>query len=282
MMAAVVVDADRPIAVQRRRMAWAGRRRAVGVRYRATSLGGVAARVAVPARRGTERHVLWFHGGGYVMGSPKTHLPPAGLLAKRARAQVTLPEYRLAPEAPFPAAYDDALRAARAFLDDHDPSTVVVAGDSAGGGLALAMLCSLRDEGRPLPAGLYLQSPLVDLTCSGESWASVANDPFITQALFDKMVRLYLTGHDPADWRASPLFASHHGLPPTLVQAGGAEAIVSDSTRLAASLDRSGVKVTLDVADGMWHVYQQAVGLMPEAMRGFTAGVDFITRHTPS
>jgi len=215
------------------------------------------------------------------MGSAQTHLPVAGLLAKRANAEVTLPQYRLAPESPFPAAYDDALEACRSYLAEYDPSTVVIGGDSAGGGAALAAVCGLRDAKEPLPAGLYLQSPWIDLTGTSEGLdRRLAADPFITRALFDETARLYLSGHDPTDPRASPLFADHEGLPATLIQAGSIEALLSDSKRLAASLDASGVDVTLDVADGMWHVYPQAVGFMPEAMRAFTQGVDFIVAKT--
>lgn len=262
-------------------MEWSGRRRAIGVRYRETLVGSVPGTVAVPARRPIERRVLWFHGGGYTMGSPTTHLPVAGLLAKRAVAEVTLPRYRLAPEHAFPAAYDDALEACRSFLTDHDPSRVVIGGDSAGGGAALAAVCGLRDAGGPVPAGLYLQSPWTDLTGSGESMVrNLASDPFVTKGLFDETVRLYLAGHDASDPRASPLFAEHSGLPPTLIQAGSLEVLLSDSTRLAACLQRAGVDVTLDVAEGMWHVYVQAVGFMPEAMRAFMQGVEFILDRT--
>lgn len=280
-MAAVVADADRPLDIRRRRMEWSGRRRVIGVRYRYALVGSVRARSAVPARRPVERRVLWFHGGGYTMGSPTTHLPVAGLLAKRAAAEVTLPRYRLAPEQPFPAAYDDALEACRSFLALHDPAKVVIGGDSAGGGVALAAVCGLRDGGGPVPAGLYLQSPWTDLTGSGDCMVrNLASDPFVTRELFDETVRLYLAGHDPSDPRASPLLADHHGLPPTLIQAGSVEALLSDSTRLAASLQRAGGDVTLDVAEEMWHVYPQAVGFMPEALRAFTQGVEFILDRT--
>lgn len=244
----------------------------VGVRYADANLGGVAARTARPAKSDVERHVLWFHGGGYMMGSPEASLPESGVLAKWARAEVTLPRYRLAPEHPFPAAFDDAVVAARAFLDVHDPATAVFAGDSAGAALALGAACALRDEGGPLPAALYLQSPFVD--CSR---ASVDHDPMIDQSLYDEGIELYLGQDvDRTDWRASPLFADHAGLPPTLIQAGGAEAVLTDATRLAASM----CDTTLDVAPGLWHVYQKALGYMPEARRAFEQGAEFIRART--
>lgn len=247
---------------------------------RPASRAHAPAEVLVEMRRhrfDIERQVLWFHGGGFVMGSPTTHLPVAGLLAKRACAEVTLPRYRLAPEHPFPAARDDAANASQAFLSEHDPTQVVIGGDSAGANAALAAVSALRDAGGPLPAALYLQSPWIDLTRKGKT---LSPDPFITGDLFDECVGLYLNGQDPIDPGASPLFADHHGLPPTLIQAGSVDAILSDSTRLARSLEHAGVDVTLDIADDMWHVYIQAVGLMPEAMRAFTQAVNFITAHT--
>ena len=270
-----VIGGERSLASRRRRLGLAGLRYVFGVRVGETSLGGVPARTVVGKRRPPVRHVLWFHGGGFIMGSPETHLAPAGLLAKRADATVTLPRYRLAPEHPFPAAFEDALDACRAHLTAHDARTVVVAGDSAGGCLALAVTCALRDEGSPLPAALYLQSPFVDFTRT-----ELDPDPFITQSLFEEGRSLYLGVHDRSDPRASPLFADLHGLPPTLVQWGQVEAIATDSSRLVTALAAAGVEVTGDAAPEMWHVYQQLVGMMPEAMRGMSRGVDFIVAST--
>jgi monoterpene epsilon-lactone hydrolase len=276
-----ILDVDHSLEQRRRRLRWMERRRVVGVVHRDEVLAGRPARVVGPRRGAADRHVLWIHGGGYVMCSPATHAAPAALLAKRARAEVTLPRYRLAPESPFPAAFEDILAACRAFLACHEPSTVTICGDSAGAGGALAAVCAMRDAGDQLPAAVYLQSPWADLTGSGESMRTLVDeDPFITRALFQECVDLYLGGHDPSDPRASPLHAEHRDLPPTLIQAGANEALLSDATQLAVSMKAAGVDVTLDVAPEMWHVYQQFVGFMPEAMSGFSRGVDFIVART--
>jgi monoterpene epsilon-lactone hydrolase len=181
--------------------------------------------------------------------------------------RVLLPEYRLAPEHPFPAAVDDVRAAWRWLRTDQglSPSSIAVAGDSAGGGLAVALLVATRDAGEALPAAAVLMSPTVDLTSSGASMTErVGQDPFSTPAMLRQFAADYLAGADPKTPLASPLFASLTGLPPLLVQVGTADLLLSDSERLAAAAADAGVDVTLEIGEGLPHVYQILLGT-PEA-----------------
>jgi monoterpene epsilon-lactone hydrolase len=181
--------------------------------------------------------------------------------------RVLFPEYRLAPEHPFPAAIDDVLAAWRWLRADQQlgASSLALAGDSAGGGLTVALLLALRDAGEALPAAAVLMSPTVDLTSSGPSMTErVDQDPFSTPALLRQLASDYLAGADPKTPLASPLFASLAGLPPLLVQVGTADLLLSDSERLAAKAAEAGVDVTLQVGQGLPHVYPIMLGT-PEA-----------------
>ena len=181
--------------------------------------------------------------------------------------RVLFPEYRLAPEHPFPAAVDDVLAAWRWLRTDQHLSarSVAVAGDSAGGGLAVALLVATRDAGEALPAGAVLMSPTVDLTSSGASMIERADqDPISTPAMLRQFASDYLAGADPKTPLASPLFASLAGLPPLLVQVGTADLLLSDSERLASAAAEAGVDVTLEIGEGLPHVYQLLLGT-PEA-----------------
>jgi monoterpene epsilon-lactone hydrolase len=202
------------------------------------------------------------HGGGYQLGSLRSHGPLAARLGRATGRRVFLPEYRLAPEHPFPAAVDDAFTAWRWLVTDGgvDPTAVVAAGDSAGGGLALTLLQTLRDVGQALPAGVVLISPFLDLTASGASLAERAElDPIFTSDAIRRFAAAYLDGADAHNPAASPLLGSQAGLPPLLIQVGGAEVLLSDSERLARVAADAGVAVTLHVADGLPHVYQGAL-----------------------
>ncbi len=181
--------------------------------------------------------------------------------------RVLFPEYRLAPEHPFPAAIDDVLAAWRWLRTAQDLSarSIAVAGDSAGGGLAVALLVAARDAGEALPAAGVLMSPTVDLTSSGASMTERADqDPLSTPAMLRQFAADYLAGADPKTPLASPLFAALSGLPPLLVQVGTADLLLSDSERLAAAAAEAGVDVTLEIGDGLPHVYQILPGT-PEA-----------------
>jgi epsilon-lactone hydrolase len=213
------------------------------------------------------RVLLFLHGGGYEFGSLRSDGELAARLGRASGMRVLFPEYRLAPEHPFPAAIDDVLAAWRWLCTGQDlnATSIAVAGDSAGGGLAVALLVAARDAGQALPAAAALMSPTVDLTSSGASMTERANqDTVSTPAMLRQFASDYLAGADPKAPLASPLFASLAGLPPLLIQVGTADLLLSDSERLAAAATHAGVAVTLQVGEGLPHVYQLLLGT-PEA-----------------
>ncbi|MGH1550732.1 alpha/beta hydrolase [Leifsonia poae] len=214
------------------------------------------------------RALLFLHGGGFQLGSLASDGELAARIGRAAGMCVLFLEYRLAPENAFPAALDDVRAAWRWLTSDVGlaPSSLAVAGDSAGGGLAVSLLVSLRDSGADLPAAAALMSPTVDLTSSGASMTErVDQDPISTPELLRSLAADYLQGADPRDPLASPLFASLVGLPPLLIQVGTADLLLSDAERLAAAAGDAGVDVTLEVGDGLPHVYQLNAGT-PEAV----------------
>lgn len=233
--------------------------------------GGVAARwfsVGAPALIDDEVApvVLHFHGGGYVMAGPETHGALCSRLACASGGRVLSIDYRLAPEDPFPAASDDAFTAYRWLVGQGvDPGRIVVAGDSAGGGLALGLLVRARDEGVVPPAGAALMSPWVDLTGAGESLiANAAIDPILSPELLAHWATLY-AGDSLADPAASPLFADLSGLPPMVVQLGAREILFDDGLRLVERVVAAGGEATFAVWDEMIHWWQLFAGLVPEA-----------------
>ncbi len=253
------------------------------VEYRDTTVGGVPAIVATPTEVPIERHILYLHGGGYVVGSPRTHIALCARLAKRARAAVSVIDYRLAPEHRYPAAIDDCVAAYHGVIEQTDPSLVTIAGDSAGGGATLATLCALRDAGAPLPAAGYVLSPWTDLTGRGETTRTKAEvDPMIDPSALVAVAELY-AGDRPLDHPGiSPLFADLRGLPPLLVQVGSDEVLLSDSIRLTERARAAGVPVDLDVRPAMWHVYQAFAGMMPEATAAVIEAAGFIRAKAPA
>jgi monoterpene epsilon-lactone hydrolase len=211
--------------------------------------------------------LVFLHGGGFELGSLRSDGELAARLGRASGMRVLFPEYRLAPEHPFPAAVED-VRAAWHWLRTQqglDAKSIAVAGASAGGGLSVALLVATRDAGEELPAAAVLMSPTVDLTCSGRSMTErVGQDPLSTPAMLRQFAADYLAGADPKSPLASPLFASLSGLPPLLVQAGTADLLFSDSERLAKATSESGVEVTLEIGEGLPHVYPIMLGT-PEA-----------------
>jgi monoterpene epsilon-lactone hydrolase len=213
------------------------------------------------------RVLLFLHGGGYELGSLRSDGELAARLGRAAGMRVLFPEYRLAPEHPFPAAIDDVLAAWRWLRTDQHLSatSIAVAGASAGGGLTVALLVAARDAGEALPAAAALMSPTVDLTSSGDSMTERADqDPISTPAMLRQFATDYLAGADPKTPLASPLFASLAGMPPLLVQVGTADLLLGDSERLARAAAEAGVDVILEIGEGLPHVYQLMLGT-PEA-----------------
>lgn len=227
------------------------------IAFEAASLSGAPAEWSLAPGADPAKVLIFFHGGGYCSGSIASH---RGLVARagvEAGARTLAVGYRLAPEHPFPAALEDARAAYGAVLSQGvAPGHVAIGGDSAGGGLTLALMAALRDEGRPLPARGWLISPWVDLAMTGESLATkAAVDPLISRAYLTELATAYLAGADPADPRVSPLHANLAGLPPLLIQVGSAETLLDDATRLAARAGAADVAVTLEVWPHMIHAW---------------------------
>jgi acetyl esterase/lipase len=234
--------------------------------------GGVPAEWVAAAGVDSRRVLLYLHGGAYQAGSPASSRRMIALISAAARVRVLSVGYRLAPEHPFPAAVDDALTAYRFLLHGDaghggaGPAAIAIAGDSAGGGLALATLVALRDAGDPLPAAAVAISPWTDLALTGESVSTRAGvDVMIKPDGMRESAATYLAGADPRHPYASPLYADLHGLPPILIHVGDAEVILDDSTRFAAKARAAGVDVTLEVWDQMPHVWHAFAGLLPES-----------------
>jgi acetyl esterase/lipase len=226
--------------------------------------------------------VLYLHGGGYVFGSTRTHAAIVARIALAARARVLVPNYRLAPEHPYPAAVDDALAVYEWLLAEGVPaSRIVVGGDSAGGGLTMSLLLRLRDAKRPLPAGAVLISPWVDHTATGGSADTNATFDYATIDMADAWRAAYLpNGHDLRDPILSPVYADLAGLPPLLVQVGAAELLHDQVNALAARAKEHGVDVKLEVEPDMIHVWHSFADFIPECRRAIDAIGDFVRSKT--
>lgn len=254
-----------------------------GVTAAPSTLGGVPGDLLTVRNAMDGRKVLYLHGGGYGIGSSRSHRHLAAAIGAAARADVALPDYRLAPEHKFPAAVDDALAVYRALLDTTTADRIVIAGDSAGGGLVVATILAARDAGLALPGAAVCLSPWVDLTCAPDSPVAkaAANDPLVQYRSIANYARAYL-GDSPADLPlASPVFADLRGLPPMLIHASKAEALLSDATRLADVARGAGVDVTVDLTDGtphVWHWFWPRLDLARESIRQIGL---FVDRHLP-
>jgi acetyl esterase/lipase len=222
---------------------------------------------ATPQDWDGESTIMYLYGGGYVISSPHSRRKLAGRLAKASRARALVPRYHLAPERPFPSAVEDAAADYRWLLEEGSHhGRVVITGDSSAGGLAVATMLKLRDDGSPLPAGGVPISPWVDLACTAETLDTNATvDLTVTKASLQRMAGEYLHGADPRTPFASPLYADLSGLPPLLVLVGGDEALLDDSVRLARSAGMAGVDVTLYIGAGMQHIFPIYCGVIPEA-----------------
>jgi acetyl esterase/lipase len=242
--------------------------RAMGVEVEQTQIAGVDVDWLRPKNARKDKVLLYLHGGAYVMGSPRTHRQLVSHTARAAGVVAVLPDYRLAPEHPFPAAIDDSVAVYRSLLESgFKPEDIIISGDSAGGGLSVATLLTLRHAGLPMPAAAVLLSPYLDVLGTGESATTRADrDPWFDVADLHVVARYYCP--DESEWKnplVSPVFANVAGLPPMLIQVGDDEILLSDSTRLAEKLEAEGIEVELEIWPHMWHVFQMFIGKMPEA-----------------
>jgi len=238
-----------------------------GVRVLAADGAPVAAEWVLPAGTAPRRTLLYLHGGAYLFCSPRTHRGITAFLARAIPARVLVPDYRLAPEHPFPAALDDALACVRWLAGSGMAAgELVVAGDSAGGGLALAAQLALRDAGEALPGRAALLSPWVDLAATGDSIRTNSDsDAWVYGDVVAPGATLYLGQTAANHPLASPLYADLKGLPPLLLHVSDSEVLLDDSTRLAERARAAGVSVTLRVWPGLPHVWQGFVPFIPEA-----------------
>ena len=247
------------------------------------ALGGVPALVQTPAEARPSATILYFHGGGYVTGSPAYCAALTSRLARASQARVVSADYRRSPEHPFPAAVDDGLAIYTALLaGGQDPSRLTVAGDSAGGGLALATVLAARERGLAAPAGLVLFSPWLELGLTDVSEEQSRADPLLSRRGLDRWAGLYCAGHPRTDPRCSPgLSRDLSDLPPTLVQYDTGELLAGDSTRFAARAREAGSHVELQPFSGLWHVFQLFVQL-PRARAAITMAGAFAAGSAPT
>jgi epsilon-lactone hydrolase len=252
------------------------------VEIRPVDAGGVAAEWVIPPGASAPRTILYLHGGGYLVGAPRDYREMVSHIARAAQAQALTIDYRLAPENPHPAAVEDAAAAYRWLLDNGvEPGRIVLAGDSAGGGLTVATLVSLRRQGDRLPAAGVCICPWVDLEITGKSMdANAEADPLVKREVVTNMAAAYLQGQDPRTPLASPLHAELKGLPPLLIQAGTSEALLDDASRLAERAKSAGVAVTYEPWPDMIHVWQWFGSFLPEARQAIDRIGEFIRQRT--
>ncbi len=250
------------------------------VRVEQVDAGGVpSVWVAAPGAR-DDVAVLYLHGGGYMMGSVKTHTELASRFSRACAARVLLIDYRLAPEHPFPAAVEDAVASYRWLCDQgFARERIVIAGDSAGGGLTLATLAALKEAGDALPASAVCLSPFADLEGTGDSYQT-ADDPLLTLEAVQGMATTYLQGQDIRQPTASPLYADYAGFPPLLIQVGTRELLLDDATRVTQRARDAGVDVTLEKGEGLVHVWQLLGPNIPESVEAIDRVGAFVRKHT--
>lgn len=244
------------------------------------AIGGMNAEWIGAPEADESRVILFLHGGGFRIGSIDSHRDLIQRLSQAARAKILAIDYRLSPEHLFPAPIEDALAAWRWLLDrGHAPQRIALAGDSAGGGLALSLMLSAREAGLPLPCAAVLMSPWTDMTASGASYdTNASSDPLHQRAMILGMAKGYVgKSGDLRDLRASPLFADLAGLPPLLIQCGAPEVLVDDARALAERAREKGVAAQLDLYADMIHVFQTYAEL-PEAARALERAGAFLAR----
>ncbi len=280
---AAPVDPTASLGRRRGAMEKAAFRLDADVKAEPVTAGGVPAEWITAPGADPGRNVLYLHGGGYMIGSIKTHRCLAGWISRAAQARVLIIDYRLAPENPCPAAVEDAVAAYRFMLDSGvNPSRTVVSGDSAGGGLAVATLLAIRDAKLPLPAAAACLSPWVDMEGTGESMQTkAAVDPMVGSGNLGEMAAAYLGGQDPKTPLASPLYADFKGLPPMLIQVGTSEVLLDDSRRLAERARQAGVEVVYEPWENMIHVWQIFVPMLDEAKQAVARIGEYVRAKAP-
>jgi len=256
------------------------KRLASGVTMRKAAIAGVGCEWLVPDGCDEAPVFYYLHGGAYLMGSPATHRQMLSYIASAAGVRALLPEYALAPEQPYPAGLNDCLAVYRGLLETGIAcERIVIGGDSAGGGMGVATLLSLREAGDDLPAAAVLMSPWLDLTASGESVVSrAAQEPWFKSGDMQQVARQYCPEGDLRRPLLSPVYADAGKLPPMLIQVGDHEILLSDATRLADNIAAAGGQATLQVWPDMWHVFQFFVRLMPESKLAIKDIATFIRR----
>lgn len=252
---------------------------AANVRVEAGTVGAFSGFWVRPAGARPGARLLYIHGGGYVLGSAEAFTGFVSQIALRAGADAFIPDYRLAPENPFPAAIDDAVAAYHGLVAD-GAERIVVVGDSAGGGLTLALLSILaadKTSGVVQPAGAAAMSPVTDLSLAGESFETRAEaDPIFTRDVLKAFSDMYLQGQDATLPKASPLYAPLNGLPPIRIDVGDSEVLLADSIRYADRAQAAGVEITLSVWEGMAHVLQSSLGQFAAAEQSVNAIGEFL------
>ena len=237
------------------------------------NMEGIQAEWLIPFSSSTrsEKVILYFHGGGYVTGSIEDHRIMCGLLANATGTKVLIPEYRLAPEHPFPAALDDALKVYQWLLDHgYSSANMIIAGDSAGGGLSVATVLALKGKSGSLPAAVVCLSPWTDLALTGQSHTTKAKaEAVLRKDVLHEWALCYTDESNLTNPLVSPVHGDFHGFPPLLIQVGSEEILLDDSILLAEKAKSAGVDVTLKIWDGMWHVWQALGDLIPENKKTF-------------
>jgi monoterpene epsilon-lactone hydrolase len=245
-------------------------------------IGEIPVEIITPPEVDGDRTILYCHQGAFVMGAAWEFRGPIGELGRRARARVVVPDYRLSPEHPYPAAVEDMLAAWRWLLDSGTPAaSVVIAGDSAGGNLCVATMLAAREAGDPLPAGGVSLSAYLDMDLNAESFErNRASDPLISKEACEGLAAAYLGGADPRDPIASPVWAELTGLPPLYISSGTAEVLFDDGARLAENARRDGVEVTYEPVEDMVHMWYLYVHFLPEADVSLTSIAAFVRDRT--
>lgn len=254
-----------------------------GVSFVLVDAGGVPAEWVTPPEVEGNRTIVYLHGGGYVVGNLNTHRHVVSRLALAANARLLNVDYRLAPENPYPAALDDALAAWQWHLaNGGDAAHTAISGDSAGGGLAIALCMKLRDEGLPLPACVAPISPWTDLTFSGDSMTERAErDPLLAGSdALSGLVRAYAASVDAGDPYISPVFGKFEDLPPMMIQVGTEEVLYDDSTRVVRGIESAGGSVEFRPWQDMMHVWHLLAGVAPEAEEGIAELATYIAEQT--